>query len=241
MDGDELYPCVTMVYGLLEAKIRLKESREGDTEDNRNVSNVAAKDESQQTGSIKSAKKSGEEESAQVDSHATGQSNRQSVKRNWDDDEQERSKFESTKSHWDDDEQELSKFESTKSHWDDDEREHSRLESAENRQNNESLSPMTMIKEKEEDTTQPYASPSEDLYTKWSSQYHSKQVDVDEEEEEETCNYKKAEDLEDDDRYMLRLAHGWDFVMRGGLLLPHPNIPYICVPMPNLQDKVQVC
>lgn len=34
--------------------------------------------------------------------------------------------------------------------------------------------------------------------------------------------------------------HGWDNVCRGGLIVPHPGDPSICVPVPRLSGGVQV-
>ena len=70
--------------------------------------------------------------------------------------------------------------------------------------------------------------------------YLSDPPELSESEEEEDVEYMLADDMDSDDEYMLQIAHGWDFVHRGGQLQPYPSVPTISVPMPTFGDKVQV-
>ena len=46
--------------------------------------------------------------------------------------------------------------------------------------------------------------------------------------------------LSEDDQYLLRVAHGWDGVLKGSRVQLHPGIPYICIPASDFGEKFQV-
>ncbi len=61
------------------------------------------------------------------------------------------------------------------------------------------------------------------------------------EDEDESTEYVQTAEMSEEEQYLVQVAHGWDFVNRGSQIQPYPSVPFICVPMPNLVDKVQVC
>ena len=58
--------------------------------------------------------------------------------------------------------------------------------------------------------------------------------------DEDDIEYIQVSELDEDDQYTAQVAHGWDFINRGGQLQPYPSVPQICVPMPNFEGRVQV-
>lgn len=74
-----------------------------------------------------------------------------------------------------------------------------------------------------------------------SSYYGKMQREESDAEEEPEMEYSDVSGLSSEESEIVTLAHGWDYIKRGGLIQPHPHVPNICVPMPNLNGKVQVC
>ena len=64
---------------------------------------------------------------------------------------------------------------------------------------------------------------------------------LEDEEEPEDAVYMRVSTLKDeDDQYGLHVAHGWDNTAKGGGIQLYPNVPYIAIPIPRFQSRVQV-
>ncbi|KAI0240010.1 SPRY domain-containing SOCS box protein 2 [Lamellibrachia satsuma] len=55
--------------------------------------------------------------------------------------------------------------------------------------------------------------------------------------EDEDC--LELAEMDEEDRYLLQMSHGWDSTKRGGLLQNYPGLPYICVPSRKFNERVQ--